>query len=210
MKKWLWPGLIAGLLGALIWLAFFWDPTSSSPTGTPNSPPHRQLQLAEKPAGGDFTLNGPDGRVSLEAQRGKVVLLYFGYTFCPDICPTTLSSMAQALSALSAEELARVRAYFISVDPQRDTMDILKVYAPFFHPAISGLNGSPDEIARVAALYGARYMKQKPDAYGLYSVDHSASTYLVGTDGKLADTLPHGHPATDMTARIRQLLKNSR
>ena len=95
---------------------------------------------------------------------------------------------------------------FVSVDPQRDTLDVLKVYVPYFHPAITGLRGSEADIARIAALYGVRYMKQKADRDGQYPVDHSSFTYLIGPDGKLAASLPHGTPAQDIAARIRALL----
>jgi protein SCO1 len=167
---------------------------------------HVQLQQSDAPTGGDFTLQSPDGPVSLADQRGKVVLLYFGYTFCPDVCPTSLSTVAQALSALTPDELAKVKSYFISVDPERDTMDVLKAYAPFFHPGIVGISGSSEQVARVAQLYGAVYMKQKPDANGLYSVDHSSFIYVIAPNGKLAATLPHGTLPTQIVDMIRSQL----
>ena len=200
----LWIALIAMLAGLLVWLAFFWTPAGQQPLATGKA--HMQLQLAEAPKGGDFTLQSADGPVSLVEQRGKVVILYFGYTFCPDVCPTSLSALAQALSTLTPEELARVKPYFISVDPERDTMDVLKVYAPFFHPSIVGISGSNEQVAEVARLYGARYMKQKPDADGLYSVDHSAFLYIVAPDGKLAASLPHGSLPTQIAEAIRAQL----
>ena len=201
----IWLVLILVLITLLIWLAFFWQPITA-----PNTSPaqtHTQLQVAETPTGGDFTLQSPAGTVTLKDYRGKVVILYFGYTFCPDICPTSLASMAQALSALTPEELKRVAPFFISVDPERDTMDVLKIYVHFFHPSITGLSGTPEQIAIVARQYGARYMKQKPDANGLYAVDHSASTYRVAPDGKLADSLPHGSPPQQIVDKIRALQK---
>ena len=200
----LWIALIAMLAGLLVWLAFFWAPAGQQPLATGKA--HMQLQQAEAPQGGDFTLQSADGPVSLAEQRGKVVILYFGYTFCPDVCPTSLSALAQALSTLTPEELARVKPYFISVDPERDTMDVLKVYAPFFHPSIVGISGSNEQVAEVARLYGARYMKQKPDADGLYSVDHSAFLYIVAPDGKLAASLPHGSLPTQIAEAIRAQL----
>lgn len=203
-KKTAWIAFIAMLAGLLVWLAFFWTPADGQPGQTGKA--HTQLQQTEAPKGGDFTLQSADGPVSLADQRGKVVILYFGYTFCPDVCPTSLSALAQALSTLTPEELARVKPYFISVDPERDTMDVLKVYAPFFHPSIVGISGSNEQVAEVARLYGARYMKQKPDADGLYSVDHSAFLYIVAPDGKLAASLPHGSLPTQIAEAIRAQL----
>ena len=197
--------LILMLITVLIWLAFFWQPMTTPDANQART--HTRLQVAEAPTGGDFTLQSPAGPVALKDYRGKVVILYFGYTFCPDVCPTSLASMAQALSALTPEELTRVVPFFISVDPERDTMDVLKTYVPFFHPSMTGLSGTPEQVAGVARQYGARYMKQKPDVHGLYAVDHSASTYLVAPDGRLADTLPHGLPAQQMLEKIRTLLK---
>lgn len=204
-RKTIWIALIAMLAGVLVWLAFFWTPDGLQ--SATQGKAHVQLQQAEAPAGGDFTLQSPDGPASLADQRGKLVFLYFGYTFCPDVCPTSLSALAQALSALTPDELAKVKSWFISVDPERDTMDVLKVYAPFFHPSIVGISGSSKQVAQVAKLYGARYMKQKPDADGLYSVDHSAFIYLVGPDGKLAASFPHGTPPQQMVDMIRSQLK---
>lgn len=203
-KKTAWIAFIAMLAGLLVWLAFFWTPAGGQPGQTGKA--HTQLQQTEAPKGGDFTLQSADGPVSLADQRGKVVILYFGYTFCPDVCPTSLSALAQALSTLTPEELARVKPYFISVDPDRDTMDVLKVYAPFFHPAIVGISGSNEQVAQVARMYGARYMKQKPDADGLYSVDHSAFIYVVAPDGKLVASLPHGSLPTQIAEAIRAQL----
>ena len=204
-RKTVWIALIAMLAGLLVWLAFFWTPDGASSLAQDKT--HVQLQQDKAPTGGDFTLQSPDGPVSLADQRGKVVLLYFGYTFCPDVCPTSLSALAQALSALTPDELARVRSFFISVDPERDTMDVLKAYAPFFHPDIVGISGSSEQVAQVARLYGARYMKQKPDENGLYSVDHSSFIYVVAPDGKLAASLPHGTLPTQIVDMIRAQLK---
>ncbi len=196
-----WYFLIPSLMVLLVWLAFFWQPEAN------REPAHNELPIVEVPKGGDFTLQSPSGPVSLADHRGKVVLLYFGYTFCPDVCPTSLAAIAQALSGLTPAELDRVAAFFITVDPERDTLDVLKTYIPYFHPRLAGLTGTPDQIAAVAQRYGVRYMKQKPDANSLYSVDHSASTYLIDRNVQLAGTLPHGLPPQQILERIRTLLK---
>ena len=198
-----WIVLIGILLAVLCWLAFIWEPSTGS------DPKYAVSAAADKPASTqtEFTLQSPAGPVSLSDYRGKVVLIYFGYTFCPDVCPTSLASLAQALSALTPAELEKTKSFLISVDPERDTPDVLKVYAPHFHPSITGLSGTPEQIAQVARQYGARYMKQKPNSDGLYAVDHSAFTYVVAADGKLAARLAHGTTPQQIVDKIRPLLK---
>jgi protein SCO1/2 len=159
------------------------------------------------PAGGDFVLQSADGPVDTATLRGKVLLIYFGYTYCPDICPTTLVAVGQALKQLTPAELAQVKTIFVSVDPARDTPQRLKEYATFFHPDIIGVTGSPDQVAAVARLYGAVYARHDVgggDKY--YVVDHSAWTYLVAPDGRLATRIAYGTSAEQMLAEIRQWL----
>ena len=198
------PLIVALLLGLLIWLAFFWQPTGSETAPTYRS--GSAHPTAARPAGGDFTLNSPDGKLSLHDYRGKVVLIYFGYTFCPDVCPTSLAAMAEAFSMLSPEELARVRGLLVSVDPERDTQEVLKVYAPFFHPAIVGVTGTPSEVAEVARRYGVSYAKQKTEEGRPYAVDHSAFTYLIAPDGTLSEVLSHDTAPAEIATRIRRIL----
>ncbi|MFZ2852773.1 MAG: SCO family protein [Rhodocyclaceae bacterium] len=199
--------LIAALSALLIWLAVFWEPVA--PRTITHGPTENRPLLAEAPKGGDFTLQGKDGSVALRDYRGKVVLLYFGYTFCPDVCPTSLSLMAQALSALTPAERERVQGIFVSLDPERDTLERLKEYAPFFHPAIVGITGTPEQLAAVAGQYGASYMKQKPDSKGLYAVDHSSITYVIDPQGQLAASLPHASTPQQIIEAVRPLLAGS-
>jgi protein SCO1/2 len=202
----LWIALILALAGALLWLAFFWEPVARG--GDVREPV--LAQAPDTPAGGDFVLRSPSGSLALSSYRGQVVLIYFGYTYCPDICPTSLASIAQALSALTPAELAQVAGLFVSLDPERDTMEVLQAYAPFFHPAIVGVGGSAEQVAQVARQYGVRYMKQKSDGVAPYSIDHSSSTYVVARDGKLATTLPHGSSPQGLVDTIRALLAGSK
>ncbi|SDI29668.1 SCO family protein [Propionivibrio dicarboxylicus] len=196
-----WLALTLALAALLVWLAFFWQPMPDS-AASPTAP-----TSADLPRGGNFRLDSADGPVALADFRGKVVALYFGYTFCPDVCPTALVGLAQAFAQLTPAELERVKGLFITVDPERDTLDVLKVYVPYFHPSITGLRGTPEEIARTAALYDVRYMKQKGDGSGPYPVDHSSFTYLVAPDGRLAARLAHGTPPEVIVDKIRALLK---
>jgi protein SCO1/2 len=203
-KDKLWLAVIIVLCGLLLWLAFFWQPARplASAESTHQTPPTGSSQ-----AGGDFTLQSPGGPVSLADFRGRVVVIYFGYTFCPDICPTSLALLGQALAELTASELKQVQGLFISLDPERDSLDVLKIYPSHFHPAILGLNGSPAQIAQVARQYGVRYMKQKANADGLYAVDHTSFTYVIAPDGKLAASLPHASSAQQIVAMIRAQLR---
>lgn len=181
----------------LVWAMVFWQPTAS----------HSPLGLAEAPKGGDFTLHSANGPLALHDLKGKVVLLYFGYTFCPDICPTSLGFTSQALSTLDKAELDKVQMLFVTVDPERDTLDKLKAYTAYFHPSILGLSGTPEEIAKVAQLYGAVYAKQETGSAGGYVVDHSANTYVIAPDGSLFKALDHGTPPAQVVEAIRAAMK---
>lgn len=170
--------------------------------GCTDSPP----PVVAVPAGGDFVLQSAAGPLDTRTLRGKVLLIYFGYTHCPDICPASMAAGAQAMNALTPEERAKTQLIMVSVDPERDTPAILKDYAAFFHPSMIGVTGSGAEIETIAKSFGAGYIRQPPDTSGNYAVDHSANTYLVGPDGKLAATLPVGMPTADVVAAIRKHL----
>ncbi|MGB4065440.1 MAG: SCO family protein [Azonexus sp.] len=189
---------IAGLLAALILgVVLFWQPEM----------PERSLPRAFIAAGGDFTLQSASGPISLNDYRGKLVLVYFGYTFCPDICPTSLAATAEGLKQLTPEELARVAMIFVSVDPKRDTPERLKEYVEFFHPAIVGVTGTPENIAEIAKRYGVFYAEQKIEtAGGGYVVDHSADTFIVGPDGQLVAKMVHATPPDQVVVAIRKYL----
>ncbi len=159
------------------------------------------------PTGGDFTLDAASGPVDLASLRGQVVLIYFGYTLCPDICPTNLAMIATALKALTPEERERVRGLFVSVDPERDDPQRLALYAAYFHPNILGVTGTPEQVATAAGRYGAIYRRvdQNDSALG-YLVDHSADTYVIDPEGRWVHTFPHATPATEILSFIRGLL----
>lgn len=187
------------LTGALVWAVAFWKPSGPSPHGGPGV-------ITATPVGGDFTLQSIEGPVSLQDFRGKVVMLYFGYTQCPDVCPTSLAQCVQALSGLDKGDLDRVQLIFVSVDPERDTLARLKEYAEYFHPKVIGVTGSSEQIARVATLYGSSYTRQPPRADGSYAVDHSSFVYLIDRNGRLAASIPYGTPADELRGQIRALL----
>lgn len=162
--------------------------------------------LPQRPTGGDFTLVSAAGPVTSRDLRGKVVLLYFGYGSCPDICPTSLGLITMAFNLLRADELERVRAVFVSVDPERDSPERLKTFAASFHPNVIGATGEPANLADLAARYGAAYRKTEVQSAVGYVVDHSSYTYVIAPDGKLAEILSHGTPAEQLVRTIRMLL----
>ena len=184
------------LIGSLI----FWTPTRTL---------HQPLGASQAVPGGDFTLRSPNGFTSLHDYKGKVVLLYFGYTFCPDICPTSLGFTSQALSTLTPDEAKKVQMLFVTVDPERDTLDKLKTYTAYFHPNILGLTGTPEEIKAVARQYGVMYAKQDTGSAGGYVVDHSAYTYVITPDGSLFKSLDHGTPPAQVLEAIRAAMSKN-
>jgi protein SCO1/2 len=159
------------------------------------------------PTGGDFVLQGSSGPVALEDFRGQVVLLYFGYASCPDVCPVGLALMGQAMHGLSEDELTKVQGLFISLDPERDTPKRLAEYAPYFHPKLLGLTGDPKQLAGVAARYGVDYyrVELKGSALG-YAINHTSATCLIGPDGELQFLFPHETPASVILEAVRYVL----
>ncbi|MBS1143465.1 MAG: Electron transport protein SCO1/SenC [Proteobacteria bacterium] len=189
--------LVAILLaGVIAGVGLLWHPET----------PERPLPKAQAPAGGDFTLQSARGAVSLKDFRGKLVLLYFGYTYCPDICPTSLAATVTGLKQLTPEEAAKVAMIFISVDPQRDTPARLAEYVEFFDPSLVGVTGEPAVIADIARRYGVFYSAQKVDSAGGYVVDHSADTLIVAPDGRLVARIAHATPPAEVAVAIRKHL----
>ncbi|MCG7996419.1 MAG: SCO family protein [Candidatus Thiodiazotropha taylori] len=181
---------------------------SVSPSLSAESEPgDRVLDLHGEQLGGDFTLRSSQGEFSLQQLRGKVVLLYFGYTKCPDVCPSSLALLSQALNELRDAELQQVQGLFISVDPKRDGFQALDDYVSYFHPNLIGVTGSEAEIAQVAKLYGAQYLEVPLEESAFaYAVDHSATTYLISPQGELRFLLPHQTPSVMILEAIRYLL----
>ncbi len=162
--------------------------------------------LVARPDGGDFVLQSAAGPVDTKALRGNVLLIYFGYVNCPDICPVSMAAGAAALNALTPAERAKTRMIMVSVDPERDTPAKLKEYVAYFHPAMIGAVGTPAETAAIAKSFGAGYQRQPTRPDGTYAVDHSSQTYVVGPDGKLMELLPLGIPTDKVVAAVRKLL----
>ena len=170
--------------------------------------PHTTFDLEPRSINPRYLLIGPQGSaVSNEDFRGRFQLITFGYTFCPDICPTTLVDMAETLKLLG-EDAQRVQAIFISVDPDRDTAQQLATYTDFFDKRIIGLTGSPALIQAAARNFKVRYekvSKENQDPRN-YAVDHSAGLYLLGPEGAFIKKFAYATPADSMASEIRQLL----
>lgn len=191
----------------MLLLTLLWSLAVQAGYDTPSQNRDKVMEFEPAPPGGDFTLLSNKGPVSLQDFRGKVVLLYFGYTKCPDVCPTSLSVIIQALNDLTDAEVERVKPIFISVDPTRDTPGSLAEYVEYFHPNMIGLTGSEQEVADMAALYGAKYyeVELKGSAFG-YSVNHSAATYLITPEGELRFIFPHSTPSSVLSEAIKYVL----
>ena len=158
--------------------------------------------------GRDFRLADASGRPRTLADfRGKAVLLFFGYTHCPDVCPTTLSNMAQAVDLLG-EDGKRVQGLFVTLDPARDTPEVLARYVPAFHAGFIGLTGSKAQIERTAQDFKIFFARQAPDATGFYTVDHQAAIFAFDSQGRLRLYFK-GDTAPDAIAHdLRLLLKS--
>jgi protein SCO1/2 len=189
--------VILSIVLLVVAVSLFWSPNLEKNNGDKGYPG----------LGGDFVLKSAEGTVSLADYRGKVVVLYFGYAFCPDVCPTSLGLLSLALRKLKTEELNKLQAFFISVDPERDTVDKLKTYASAFHPSIMGITGTADEIEDVAQRYGAMYMKvELPGSAMGYAVDHSSRYYVVGKDGEVKQFIEHGTSPEDIVKILRSVM----
>ncbi len=163
-------------------------------------------QVAPVAIGGEFTLtdqNGVERRP--EDFRGKLMLVYFGYTFCPDACPTALQDMSRAIDIMGNKGDA-VQPIFITIDPARDTVEQMKLYASNFHPRLVALTGTPEQIAAAAKAYRVYYEKGKSTGGDDYLMDHTSFIYLMGPDGKYLSHFPPGTTAEQMAAAMEKHL----
>ena len=152
-----------------------------------------------------FSLVDHQGRpVTEQTYRGKWLLMFFGYTSCPDICPTTLYDIALTLKALD-DDAGRVQALFVSVDPERDTVDVLARYIPSFGPSIVGLTGETEKVKQAARAFRVHYEKVASPGNSVgYSVDHQSYLYLIRPDGEFETVFPHGMTVDRMVKAIRR------
>ena len=165
-------------------------------------------QLLDSPVSiPNITLSDKDGQpVSLTDFSDKVVMLYFGYTFCPDVCPTTLTTVNKAIEMLG-KKADEVQFVMISVDPERDTPAKLAAYLSNFNPSFIGLSGTPEEIAAAAVPFGVYYQKHEGTAATGYLVDHTASVMVLDRSGRLRLVIPFETPAEAIASDLKQFLK---
>jgi protein SCO1/2 len=170
------------------------------------SAPGAEPPLAGAAIGGDFALTNSAGQTVRWADfAGKYRVVYFGYTFCPDICPTDMQRVAQGLKVLKAEDPARaakIAPLFITIDPERDTPQVVGEFAAAFSPDIVGLTGTPEQIAAVAKDFKVFHQKGEAQPGGGYLVDHSNVTYLFGPDGAPIATLPTDKDGAAIAAEL--------
>jgi len=157
--------------------------------------------------GGPFTLEDGNGKtVTNQDFRGKYMLVYFGYTFCPDVCPTTLNAVADAMDKLGPAA-ARIQPVFITVDPKRDTPAVVKQFAAAFGPSVLGLTGTAEQIATVAKEYRVYYAEHRtgpgPDDY---SMDHSSVLYVMSPDGRFLAPIRADGTGDDIAASLKRLM----
>ncbi|MGD0109501.1 MAG: SCO family protein [Rhodopila sp.] len=157
--------------------------------------------------GGPFTLENGSGKPVTDRDfRGKYMLVYFGYTFCPDVCPTTLNAVADAMDKLGPAS-SRIQTLFITVDPKRDTPPVVKQYAAAFGPSIQGLTGTAEEIAQVAKEYRVYYAEHRTGSGpNDYSMDHSSVLYLMGPDGAFVAPVRADQSGDEMAANLKKLM----
>jgi len=188
--------IVFGAWGALLvaspgWIAGAW---------------HKNADLEPISIGGPFSLIDQDGRRFTDAAlKGKPTLLYFGYTYCPDICPTSLLLMETAVESLGKNAPNEVNIVFITIDPERDTPALLKNFVSNFGPKIVGATGTPDQIASVARAYKVYYQKVPSRDDAPYLMDHSSVIYLLDRDGRSVGLFTHDSSAEEISEQLRRL-----
>lgn len=173
------------------------------------APAFRNTDVTGADFGKGFELTDHTGKVRrLEDFRGKILTVFFGFTHCPDVCPSTLAEMAEVLSQLGPRA-SQVQVAFITVDPERDTQELLAEYVPAFHPSFLGLRGDLEATARTAKAFRVFYQKVPGKTPGSYTIDHTAGTYVYDRQGRIRLFVKHGAGPEPILADIRRLLDES-
>jgi protein SCO1 len=189
--------LCRGAIALLLLAPVLWQTSSAA-----------QIAVPPKGSSVHFALTGPDGSaITQQTYRGKWLVIYFGYTFCPDICPTTMMELAQAIQALGPRA-AGVQAVFISVDPQRDKPDLLADYLKAFDPRFVGLTGSSAQISAAAKSFNVFYERHDRDDAN-YTYDHSSYLYLVDPGGQLVEALGSDRGSEQIAAALLSLMSRN-
>ena len=176
---------------------------------SPEAPKFRASDVTGTAYGRDFKLTDHNGHPrTLADYRGKAVVLFFGYTQCPDVCPTTLAELAETMKRLGPDA-DRVQVLFVTVDPERDTQELLSKYVPAFDPRFVGLYGDADATARTAKEFRIVYQKQPGQTPGTYTVDHSAGSFIFDPQGRLRVYVGYGQGPDVFVHDIKELLRTS-
>ena len=203
--------LAACILGGFIW---YGESLEDQATVDLTSPSEANKSVGSKVVGapkigGPFSLVNQKGMpVTDEIFRGRYMLIYFGYTFCPDVCPTSLQVMPDALSMMDEKDMQKIVPIFITIDPERDTPEVLKDYVPNFHPKMVGLTGTKEQIVSAAKAYRAYFNKVVEEGGDdkEYLMDHTSITYLMGPEGQFVKHFPHGYDPKKMAERLTAIL----
>jgi protein SCO1/2 len=197
-RKWLWPvmGAVIGVLLGVSVLSLFRPHVYSGVV----------LQASDRAPAMDG-LTYTDGEpVDIAALRGNVVFVYFGYTYCPDVCPLTLGTVDRAVANLG-DDAERVKTMMVTVDPERDTPEVLESYVGNFNEAFRGVWGDEPDVRSVATRFGVTFRYEEEDAGGSYLVNHTASLLTIDPEGALRVVYPFGVTAEELTADLRELLR---
>jgi protein SCO1/2 len=188
--------LKALLLGAALLLA-----------GCDDKPSFRNTDVTGLEYAKDFKLTDHTGKPRTLADfRGKVVTIFFGYTQCPDVCPTTMAEMKEVLRKLGPADAAKVQVLFVTIDPERDTQELLAQYVPAFDPSFIGLRGDLETTAKTAKDYKVFYQKVPGKTPGSYTMDHTAGSYVYDPQGKLRLFVRHAAPGEEPSASIDRMV----
>jgi protein SCO1/2 len=175
-------------------------------SGCSQPPTFKSTDISGSDWGKDFALTDPQGQARRLADfKGKAVVVFFGYTQCPDVCPTTLLSMREVLNRLG-NDAGRVQVVFVTLDPARDTPQVLAEYVTAFHPSFVGLRGDEATIAAVARDFKVFYAKQAGSTAGTYSLDHSTGSYAYDPEGRLRLLIRYGETPDNVASDLRLLL----
>lgn len=189
--------VIAAAAGLAEWLVIRDPDVTKAPSGI----------IANVEIGGPFTLTDHTGRqVTDRDYLGGFTLVFFGYTFCPDVCPTVLGDIALALDELGDDSVA-ITPLMISIDPERDTPATLAEYVPLFHERLIGLSGTPEQIKAVGDAYRILYRRVEDPNYTFYLMDHTSFVYLLDPEGKVVSLFRYGTAPEEMAAIIRQHMR---
>ncbi len=179
------------------------------PACTPDKPQFNSIDLTGADYAQSFSLVDQTGRLrTLKDFTGKVVVVFFGFTQCPDVCPTSMAELAQVKQRLGADS-DKLQAIFITVDPERDTPELLKAYMANFDPTFLALRPTPEQLPQVAKEFKVYYKKVEGKTQGSYSMDHSAGSYIFDGNGRIRLYSRHSAGAEALTSDIRLLMKNA-